>query len=976
MNSAFAILEMPELETRCLSADEDLTGGAWKTINGARVYIKDGIAEYSALVHKALGASTKNLSLDAPDLETLNLSGEGDEEPHSYSCTHIELPPDIAAKVKGIADSIDPEDLHENGRENNFHVTVKYGLHGSSPATTKEALDGEMPVRFKMGGLKVFPANEKRNSDVLVAHVHSPDLDRLNRKISSATPHVDTYAKYAPHATIAYLKPGMGAKYAIAGHDLNGMEGMASEVVHADRYEKPTRIPLEGVSRGPSMLLSMPELETLNLDSSEDGGIGAHWVTIQGQAVRISGAGDILKGPPRSKPVTQAEHQAEAHKHTNALLAEQAKGGRANKAKLDEHFEAAKHHQDHANALKEKNDAEKRTTRSVPKTPELETEAIKQRTTLEKQHPGGVVPVDEEVKAAAKSGKLNVPTGKDGKIDPHLEAAYRRHAAANGLEIGRFEKEPGGGSVTARMGVPKMPAMETKAVSMPSRDDLDHTMSIKSESELKGNAASSKSSMLPGNERRYLAGQNRGSLKFASQHHEDLFDVGNAMNKDFTPPKAATGRLLEHFGGDEGAMKSAAKKAYSDVREQAKGLQEGETRAVKNRSIPEVPKMETKAIESGPEKEPTKADREKELIAHHESVSGAGTTSADDEAWMQSHSNGNPFMYQGEMPGEMKHIIEDNPATRKLFKRTDNRSEAGFEDAHGADPDRYEAIAGSLAGSPLKAALWTAENSPDPAIRLKVAIYKTLPQDASGMQSAATRAKNAVGKAGQNLHTPGERAQAQRIAQSKADHAQTQADAAKSENKGAEMSPVDNLPTGTKFEIHNIPVEVVDTPQGKAIRDHGDLPETPVDALAGQKLPIDKGSLRLAAPKMETAAIDPKNWGGSSTPPGPAFPKATAAQQDKFNASHADKAGDVLRSHLDRIKQFGEDNGNANFSEATTDYAGELRKATARTPEARAKNLESAHHLEIAAYHPAIVEHGEKGIEKAYPSRGKRGIAA
>lgn len=215
-------------------------------------------------------------------------------------------------------------------------------------------------------------------------------------------------------------------------------------------------------------------------------------------------------------------------------------------------------------------------------------------------------------------------------------------------------------------------------------------------------------------------------------------------------------------------------------------------------------------------------------------------------------------MYHGDMPGEMKHIIEDNPATRKLFKKTENRAQAGFEDAHNSDPDRYESIAGAYAGSPIKAALRTAENSNDPRMVLKAAIYKALPQDAAGMQSAATRAKNAVAAAGQNAATPGERARAKRVAQDKADHAQSQADAAKAENKPTEMKPVDNLPVGAKFNVHNIPVEVVNTPEGKSIRDHGDLPETPLDALQGEKLPVDKGSLKMPAkPSLE---ITPKHW--------------------------------------------------------------------------------------------------------------------
>lgn len=38
------IFNPPELEVMCLSGDDDLTGGTWRTINGAHVYIKGGVA--------------------------------------------------------------------------------------------------------------------------------------------------------------------------------------------------------------------------------------------------------------------------------------------------------------------------------------------------------------------------------------------------------------------------------------------------------------------------------------------------------------------------------------------------------------------------------------------------------------------------------------------------------------------------------------------------------------------------------------------------------------------------------------------------------------------------------------------------------------------------------------------------------------------------------------------------------------------
>lgn len=701
-----------------------------------------------------------------------------------------------------------------------------------------------------------------------------------------------------------------------------------------------------------NLSLDALDLETINLDSSEEADIGGGaWRTIDGTHVYIKG-GVIEKGPsaiagkkvsdlpPRSKPMTEKDHHREAGKHLNGIMEETAKGAKADHGKIDEHHKAIETHMGHAEELKRKNAAEKSAPHKMPQKPTLETQSA------------GAVPVDVEVAHAAKSGKLNIPTGADGKIDPHLEAAYRRYAAKHGLEIGKFEAEAGGESVTAKVGAPEKPAMETKATASPaakakpatmkdapayvhakepgvnhdakhsekmnalekkhsdlqaenetSKAKIDDTKTAianakekidavskqgeardrmvkdlrsqvkRSEKEKslaedrlkehfdmpKGSTVSYHSShigihapggetirvphsagtaeavasaakepkvgLLAPNERRYLAGQNRGTLKFEDQHHQDLYDHGNALNKGQTPPRASEDRLLQHHGGDVDAVNKSARATYKDVKDQAKGLKDGETRTVKNRAMPEAPKLETKTTAQPTEKEPTKGDREKELIA-----------------------------------------------------------------------------------------------------------------------------------------------------QSKADHAQVQADAAKAENKPTEMKPVRDLPTGTKFEIHNIPVEVVDTAQGKAIRDHGDLPETPVDALRGDKLPIDKGSLK----PPEKPALETKSWGGSSTPPGPAFPAAAGelkpkydAQHDLYNQRHARRAGDVLREHMDRIKQFKEDNGNEHFHEAVNDYADELDRRTTKDRAQRDINGENAYHLRLASHHPTIQEHGEAGVNIAYPPRGK-----
>lgn len=110
----------------------------------------------------------------------------------------------------------------EDGREDDVHVTVKYGLHEGDPEELKKILEGEGPVKMRIGALKHFAANEKRNSDVIVLEIESEDLHRLNEKISKGVECTDTYKGYKPHLTLAYVTPGLGKEYEGKRHPLYG----------------------------------------------------------------------------------------------------------------------------------------------------------------------------------------------------------------------------------------------------------------------------------------------------------------------------------------------------------------------------------------------------------------------------------------------------------------------------------------------------------------------------------------------------------------------------------------------------------------------------------------------------------------------------------------------------------------------------------------------------------------------------------
>lgn len=194
----------------------------------------------------------------------------------------------------------------------------------------------------------------------------------------------------------------------------------------------------------------------------------------------------------------------------------------------------------------------------------------------------------------------------------------------------------------------------------------------------------------------------------------------------------------------------------------------------------------------------SKAQLERSLVEHHESVSGKGTVSAQDEKDLHEAAGaGDPWTFHGKLPTEVKEFRDSNPATRKLFRVTDNPKEAGGADAFAQLGDRYLDLAEAHTGSPVRAAVATAKGSQDPAMKFLADVHKNLPNGGKGME---------------NIRSGG-------------------------------------LQIGDKFKVAGVPHRVAEDADGYRVLKSGkDYHETPVDAIA--HIPIDKGSFR-SAPRVK-----------------------------------------------------------------------------------------------------------------------------
>lgn len=190
---------------------------------------------------------------DAPDgradAMTVGKSANLDAKPkpHKYASTMFDLPEPAKQRILELAARIPQDDLAEDGREDRPHVTALYGLHAHDPMDVFEVLRGFGPVKLKLGRASLFRNDD---ADVLKLDVVSDDLHRLNQLLRDSLPCTLSRHEYVPHATIAYLKPGLGDKWLAIANGLDGTEIELDRLVFSDAIGRKSDIPLTAARSG------------------------------------------------------------------------------------------------------------------------------------------------------------------------------------------------------------------------------------------------------------------------------------------------------------------------------------------------------------------------------------------------------------------------------------------------------------------------------------------------------------------------------------------------------------------------------------------------------------------------------------------------------------------------------------------------------------------------------------------------------
>src|SRR5208282_1041254 len=146
--------------------------------------------------------------------------------PHKNATSQINLPPDAAAGMMEAAKQIPDEELGPDGREDDSHITIKYGVK-PDPALLSQVVGEQQPFTVTLGKTHVFSVSESSNAQApVVVECHAPELADLHNRVMEAMGTRPDDFPYVPHVTLAYVKPDAATKY----EGMDWAEGISFQV--------------------------------------------------------------------------------------------------------------------------------------------------------------------------------------------------------------------------------------------------------------------------------------------------------------------------------------------------------------------------------------------------------------------------------------------------------------------------------------------------------------------------------------------------------------------------------------------------------------------------------------------------------------------------------------------------------------------------------------------------------------------------
>lgn len=149
------------------------------------------------------------------------------EDTYDKGCLMLHVPKEQADFILDwgrlhVPDDVLYVDEDGHGREDEMHVTVKFGIHLKQPdEKLTDVVNRTKAFPVRLGRISLF--NTHSDYDVVKLDVESPWLRALNARIRGTVPNEETYPVYRPHCTVAYVKKGSCDH--LAGQPVFGGEG-------------------------------------------------------------------------------------------------------------------------------------------------------------------------------------------------------------------------------------------------------------------------------------------------------------------------------------------------------------------------------------------------------------------------------------------------------------------------------------------------------------------------------------------------------------------------------------------------------------------------------------------------------------------------------------------------------------------------------------------------------------------------------
>jgi 2'-5' RNA ligase len=165
---------------------------------------------------------------------------------YKYASTQINLPSELAKKVLALGADIPDEDLGNDGREMEAHLTIKYGIDGDEEEAIREAVKDFPQFEIILGTVTFFPPRNEDGTPVIIEVVLSDELKKFHDLIMDVAGIKKDEFPYAPHVTLAYVKDEETAEKYSGDSALKGEKFVATSLVLSKLNGDKVSIPLDG----------------------------------------------------------------------------------------------------------------------------------------------------------------------------------------------------------------------------------------------------------------------------------------------------------------------------------------------------------------------------------------------------------------------------------------------------------------------------------------------------------------------------------------------------------------------------------------------------------------------------------------------------------------------------------------------------------------------------------------------------------